>query len=158
MNKKDLFYMSVAELTATQSKDPNTKVGSVLVKDGKILSVGWNGPPRSLNDSIVPFTCRDRSKPLKEQKYPYILHSEVNSLLNYAGQLDDLKDSSLYVTVFPCHNCALQIIQAGIKEIYYLEEYKGNPESDEMSKYLFDMTGIRYIKLDRQGDNYEDRN
>lgn len=147
MDKKQSYYIELAKIASKQSKDPRTKVGSCITKDGKILSLGWNGPPRKLNDSLVPFDCRDKTKPLKEQKYPYILHSEVNSILNYAGQLNDLVGSSLYVTVFPCHNCALQIIQAGIKEVYYLEDYGGDSESDQMSKFLFDQCGVSYRKL-----------
>ncbi len=148
IDKKSIYYMSLAKLASEQSKDPNTKVGACIIKDGRVLSLGWNGPPRNMDDSIVPFECRDQSKPLRDQKYPYILHAEVNAILNYSGQMQDLIGSTLYVTVFPCHRCALQIIQAGIKEIYYIYDYIGDSESDNMSKYLLDICNINYHKIE----------
>lgn len=147
MSKKELYYMSLAKTAAGQSKDPTTKVGSCIVKDGKVLSLGWNGPPRAIDDSLVPFDCRDTTKPLKEQKYPYIVHAEMNAVLNYGGSLLDLVDSTLYVTVSPCHDCAKMLCQLKIKEVVYLDEYQ-RTDMWEMSKYLFDCCGVKYRKLE----------
>jgi len=147
MSKKEQYYMSLAKTASGQSKDPTTKVGACIVKDGKVLSLGWNGPPRSIDDSIVPFTCRDTTKPLKEQKYPYIVHAEMNAVLNYGGSLLDLVGSTLYVTVSPCHDCAKMLCQLNIKEVVYLEDYQ-RTDMWEMSKYLFDCCGIKYRKLE----------
>ena len=138
--------MSLAKQAALQSKDPSTKVGSCIVKDGRVLSLGWNGPPRSMDDSIVPFECRDMSKPLKEQKYPYMIHSEMNSILNYGGSISDLKGATLYVTVSPCHDCAKMLCQLGIGEVVYLEEYR-RIDMWGMAKYLFECCGIKYRRL-----------
>ena len=115
--------MSLAETAANQSKDPTTKVGSCLVKDGRVLSLGWNGAPRKFPDELVPWN-RDLSAPLRDQKYSYIVHSEMNAVLNYGGSLLDLQGSTLYVTVSPCHDCAKMLSQLGIKEVVYKEEYK----------------------------------
>ena len=143
MNKKDAYYMSLAKLAGEQSKDPHTKVGSCVVKNGKVLTLGWNGAPRKIDDSLVPYSCKDRTKPLKEQKYSWIIHSEINSILNYGGSLGDFEGASIYVTVSPCCDCAKALIQAGISEVVYLSEYKDFP----MSKYLFDLSGVKYRKL-----------
>lgn len=147
MSRKELYYMSLAQMASYQSKDPTTKVGSCIVKDGKVLSLGWNGPPRSIDDSLVPFECRDITKPLKEQKYPYIVHAEMNAVLNYGGSLSDLVDSTLYVTVSPCHDCAKMLSQLKIKEVVYIEEYQ-RKEMWDMSKYMFDCCGVKYRKLE----------
>lgn len=145
-SNKELYYMSLAETAAKQSKDPSTKVGSCIVKDGRVLSLGWNGPPRSIDDSLVPFNSRDISLPLRKQKYPYIVHAEMNAVLNYGGSLPDLVGATLYVTVSPCHDCAKMLCQLKIKEVVYLEEYQ-REEMWDMSKYLFDCCGIGYRKL-----------
>jgi len=147
IDSRDLYFMKLAEVTAMRSKDPSTKVGSCIAKDKKVLSLGYNGPPRKIDDNKVPFNCRDRSKPLKEQKYPFIVHSEINSLLNYGGKISDLEGSTIYVNVFPCMDCAKALIQAGITKVVYKEEYEGNLESCEMSKYLLDLAGVEYVKI-----------
>ena len=146
MRNKDSYYMELAKTAATQSKDPHTKVGSCIVKDGHILSLGWNGAPRKFPDELVPLG-RDPSLPLKDQKLSYMCHSELNSILNYRGDLSNLEDAVIYVTVSPCNNCALALIQVGIKEVIYLEEYH-RTEIWEMSKYLFDKCGVSYRKLE----------
>lgn len=146
MSNKDHFYMDLAKRTAQQSKDPHTKVGACIVKEGHILSLGWNGAPRKFPDELVP-TGRDTSLPLKEQKISYMCHSELNSILNYRGDLSNLDGATIYVTVSPCNNCALALIQVGIKEVVYLEEYH-RTEIWEMSKYLLDKCGVTYRKLE----------
>lgn len=147
ITERDRYYMSLAEITSSRSKDPRTKVGACLVKNKKVLSLGYNGAPRRIPDSKVPYDSRDTSLPLKEQKYGYIVHSEINSILNYSGSLSDLEGATIYVTVFPCCDCAKALIQVGISKIYYLSEYTGNQESCDMSKYLFDLAGVLYIKM-----------
>lgn len=141
---RDLYFMKLAEITATRSKDPNTKVGACIANDKKVLSLGWNGAPRQIDDNLVPYECRDRSKPLKDQKYPYIVHAEINAILNYGGKISDLDGASVYVNVFPCCDCTKALIQAGIKEVFYLEDYSDS----DMSKYLFDLAGVKYNKME----------
>ena len=121
-------------------------MGACIVKEGHILSLGWNGAPRKFPDELVP-TGRDTSLPLKEQKISYMCHSELNSILNYRGDLSNLDGATIYVTVSPCNNCALALIQVGIKEVVYLEEYH-RTEIWEMSKYLLDKCGVTYRKLE----------
>jgi len=142
---KDLYYMKLAEVAGEQSKDPRTHVGACIVKDGRVLSLGWNGAPRKFPDDLVP-TARDTSLPLKEQKYPYVVHGEMNAVLNYGGSLKDFKDSTVYVTVSPCCDCAKMLAQLEIGEVVYKEEYT-NTETWEMSKYMFDTCGVKYRQL-----------
>lgn len=142
--EKDKFYMEFAKLAATKSKDPRTKVGSCIVNDKRLLSIGYNGAPRGFPDDIVP-TLSD-NVPLKENKNSYMIHSELNSILNYGGSLKDLEGATMYCTISPCHECAKIIIQAGIKRVVFLEEYH-RTEMVEMTKLLFKLSGVKYEKL-----------
>jgi len=106
----DSFFMSLAFLISQKSLDPRTAHGSVLVaEDKRILSVGYNGPIRGSIDGNIPLDNND--------KYPYLLHSEENCLLNYYGSKEDLKNSTLYITGKYCHKCLRMILQKGIKNI-----------------------------------------
>ena len=144
ITERDKYFMRLAELTATRSKDPNTKVGACIANNKKVLSLGWNGGPRNIDDNLIPYDCNDKTKPLKEQKYPYIVHAEINSILNYSGPLSDLEGATLYVNVFPCVDCAKNIIQVGIKEIYYERDYIDS----DMAKLLFKLAGIKFYKIE----------
>lgn len=146
MNKWHEYFMKIAENTAELSRDPRTKVGAVLVKDKKILSTGYNGPPRNFYDSLVPFSGYDYDAPLSEQKNSHIIHAEVNAILNYEGSLPNLKDSTLYVTISPCHECAKFLSQVGIKKIIYLEDYHKS-DTCEFAKYILKVCGVELIKF-----------
>lgn len=144
MDNYDTYFMSYAELGATRSKDSKTKVGSCIVKNKKILSIGYNGAPKGFPDNEVPEDSIDSDLTLN--KNAYMVHSELNSILNYPGSLNDLKGSTLYVTISPCHECAKVIIQMGISRVVYKEEYH-REEMWNMSKLLFNKCGIKYEKL-----------
>lgn len=145
--EKDIFYMEFAKHSASKSKDPKTKVGSCLVNEKRLLSIGYNGAPRGFPDEIIPKDSD--SDILLENKNSYMVHSELNSILNYGGSLQDLQGATLYVTISPCHECAKVIIQVGIKRVVYLEEYHRS-KTWEMSKFLFKLAGV---KLEKLGDN-----
>lgn len=135
----DEYFMGIAILSTYRSKDPNTQVGACIVNDeNKILSIGYNGAPRGVNDDIMPWA---REGSFMETKYAYVCHSELNAILNYSG---DLKDTTIYVTLFPCNECAKVIVQSGIKEIVYLSDKYSDTESTKVSKKIFDEVGIKY--------------
>jgi len=97
-------------MVAQRSFDPNTKCGCVLVsKDNRILSTGYNGPIKGMNDDGIP---------LDRDKLFFMIHSEVNALLSYSGSHDDIQNSKCYVTIQPCHECVRALLQKGITEIY----------------------------------------
>ncbi len=141
----DTFYMELAKLTALNSKDPKTKVGAVLVKDSKVLSLGYNGAPRNFPDDLLPKESNP-DLPLKEQKNTYMVHAEVNAILNYGGSLKDLKDSVIYVTVSPCIECSKVLVQCGIKKVIYLEEYH-KKEIWETAKIILTLGRIKFQKF-----------
>ena len=142
----DEYFMGVAILAAQRSKDPNTQVGACIVSnDNKILSIGYNGMP--LNCSDDDFTWeRDTAD---DNKYFYTVHSELNAILNYRG--GSLEGSKIYVTLFPCNECAKAIIQSGIKEvIYWRDDYKDTREV-QASKRLFQTAGVTITAYEPSG-------
>jgi len=143
----DEYFMGVAALSGMRSKDPNTQVGACIVSENnRILSMGYNGFPNGVSDDDFPWN-RD-GEPLNN-KYFYTTHSELNAILNYRG--GSLEGSKLYVTLFPCNECAKAIIQAGIKTVIYdSDKYAGTP-SNVASKRMLDAAGVRYYKYNRTG-------
>ena len=115
----DEFFMSVAIAAQRRSKDPNTQVGACIASTNhRILSVGYNGTPSALNDDFFPWGTSD--DPLQD-KHNYVVHAEANAVLNYRGSLKDLEGSTVYVTLFPCHDCAKILAQVGVGEVVYLD-------------------------------------
>ena len=134
------YFMSVAKLAALRSKDPNSQVGTCIVsKDNKILSMGYNGFPMGCSDYEFPW-ARDGGE--LDTKYVYVTHSELNAILNYRG--GSLEGAKLYVSLFPCNECAKAIIQSGIKEVIYgIDKYSDTP-SVIASKRMMDAAGVHY--------------
>ena len=141
----DAYFMGLAILSAARSKDPSTKVGACIVKDKRVLSLGYNGAPRSFPDNEVPNTSYERDN-IVNQKNTFMVHAELNAILNYRGSLSDFKDSTIYVTIFPCHECAKALAQLDIKEIVYKEDYH-RLDILFASKYILDKCGIKYRKI-----------
>ena len=138
-------------LSGMRSKDPNTQVGACIVsKDNKILSMGYNGPPRGCSDDEFPW-CRE-GDPL-DNKYIYTAHSELNAILNYRG--GSLENAKIYVTLFPCNECAKAIIQAGITTVVYDDDKYATSASVIASKRMFDAAGVRYYRYQRTGRKIE---
>ena len=143
--------MGIASLSGMRSKDPSTQVGACIVsQDNKILSMGYNGLPLGCSDDEFPW---DREGEFGETKYPYVTHSELNAILNYRG--GSLEGTKLYVTLFPCNECAKAIIQAGIRNLVYdSDKYDGTP-ANLASKKMFDAAGVKYVKYEHSGKNVE---
>lgn len=146
----DEFFMGVAKLAAGRSKDPNTQVGACIVsEDNRILSIGYNGTPNNFSDDKMPWGIRYHENPA-ETKYMYVCHAEENAIDNYFGSRRDLKGAKIYVDLFPCNECAKDIIQAGIKEVIYLsDKYKDTPATIA-SKRMFDETGVTYREMNKK--------
>ena len=141
----DEYFMGVAMLSGMRSKDPNTQVGACIVSpDHKILSMGCNGFPSGCSDDEFPW---GREGDPLDTKYLYVTHSELNAILNYRG--GSLEGAKLYVSLFPCNECAKAIIQAGIRTIVYdCDKYADTP-SVIASKKMLDAAGVRYYKYNR---------
>ena len=137
----DEYFMGVSLLAARRSKDPNTQVGACIVsEDNIIISTGYNGMPKGCSDDAFPW-----GREGEETKYPYVVHAELNAILNASGR--DLRGSRIYVALFPCNECAKAIIQSGIKEVLYLsDKYCGTP-GNVASKRMLDAAGVKYTRL-----------
>ncbi len=144
----DEYFMGVAKLAGMRSKDPSTQVGCCIVSDdNKILSMGYNGLPRGCSDDEFPWDREGEDE--LGTKYPYVTHSELNAILNYRG--GSLEGAKLYVSLFPCNECAKAIIQSGIKTVIYdSDKYCGTPHN-LASKRMFDASGVRYYQYQASG-------
>ena len=139
----DEYFMGIAMLAARRSKDPSTQVGACIVSDDNIIiSTGYNGMPKGCSDDIFPW---DRDGQQDETKYPYVVHAELNAILNANGR--DLRGSRIFVALFPCNECAKAIIQSGIKEVLYLSDKYKDTMLNLVSKRMLDAAGVKYTQL-----------
>ena len=144
----DEYFMGIAALSAKRSKDPNTQVGACIVNDGnKIMSVGYNGFPMGCNDDIFPW---ERTGDELETKYAYVCHAELNAILNNRGA--NLEGCRIYVTLFPCNECAKAIIQSGIKEVVYVSDKYAATKGTIASKKMLDAAGVKQRCLESATD------
>lgn len=119
INKGD-YFMGLAILSAERSKDPNTQVGAVIVnKNDRVIGIGYNGTTNDVKDEDFPW--HDRVK-----KNESVVHAEENAIYN--SRPIELKDCTLYTTLYPCDECAKQLIDFGIGEVHYLSDKKADEE------------------------------
>ena len=135
----DEYFMGIASLSALRSKDPNTKVGACIVDDdNKVVSIGYNGMPKGVDESQLSW---NKGEGL-DSKYLYVCHAEFNAILNTRNG-SALKGCRLYVTLFPCNECAKACVQVGIKEIIYLENKYADSIGVQASRKMLELAGIK---------------
>ena len=143
MNWRNYFF-SIAETVAQKSKD-TTKVGCVIVgEDNEILSTGWNGFARGVDDGDIVSYRKERPA-----KYDWTIHAEANAICNAARSGVRLKGATAYITHQPCSSCADLIIQSGIERVYFdggllVGDWKG-----DMALLKFDEAGISVFEENR---------
>lgn len=123
-HKYDLAYLKMAKTWGDLSQCDRKKVGALIVKDGMIISDGFNGTPAGFENS-----CEDDEGYTKW----YVLHAEANAILKVAKSANDCKEATLYITLSPCKECSKLILQAGITRVVYMQDYK-------------DTSGIDFLK------------
>ncbi|MBE7045129.1 MAG: dCMP deaminase family protein [Ruminococcaceae bacterium] len=139
----DEYFMGVALLASMRSKDPNTQVGACIVdRENRILSTGYNGFPSGCSDDEFPW---EREGSFLETKYPFVVHAELNAILNAHGK--NLSGAKIYVALFPCNECAKAIIQCGIKEVIYLSDKYATQDSTLASKKMLNAAGVKLTQL-----------
>ena len=142
----DTYFMGLAHLSALRSKDPSTQVGAAIVNDNKkIVGIGYNGFPQGLDDDLYPWS---REGSFQDTKYAYVVHAELNAILNAT---QNLQGCAIYVSLFPCNECAKAIIQAGIKEVIYKEDKYADTDNVKVSKMMFDTCGVKYTEYKSSG-------
>lgn len=140
----DEYFMGIAILSSLRSKDPNTKVGACIVdKDHKVVSIGYNGMPTGVDESQISW---NRGEGL-DSKYLYVCHAEFNAILNTRNG-SALNGCTIYVTLFPCNECAKAIIQTGIKELVYNENKYEKTVETQASLKMLKLAGIKIRKYD----------
>ena len=144
----DEYFMGIALLSAMRSKDSNTQAGACIVNaERRIVSVGYNGMPTGCDDDEMPW---EREGTYLDTKYPYVCHAELNAILNRPDV--SLRDCTLYVTLFPCNECAKAIIQSGIRHVVYLDDKYAGTESHSAAVLLFGKAGVTcepYVRTGR---------
>ena len=142
----DEYFMGIAMLSAQRSKDPNSQVGCCIVgKNNRIISMGYNGFPNGISDDDFPWARE--GDPL-DTKYMYVCHSELNAILNTN---QDLTGSTIYVTLFPCNECAKAIIQKGIARVVYLENKYPTEAITIASTRMLNAAGVKVSKYEPIG-------
>lgn len=138
----DSYFMAMAHLSAKRSKDPSTQVGAVIVNDNnRIVGIGYNGFPRGCSDNEFPW---ERDGAFEDTKYPYVVHAELNAILN-ANQL--VNGCTIYVSLFPCNECSKAIIQSGIKKIVFESNKYEHTPSVQASMRMLRAAEIELVHL-----------
>ena len=132
--KYDTKYLEMAKIWSGLSHAKRTKVGAILVKDNTIIADGYNGTPQGFENE-----CEDEQDTTKW----YVLHAEANAILKVARSTQISQNSTLYVTLSPCKECAKLIVQAGIKKVLYTSEYRDRTGIDFLNK-----AGIKCQQID----------
>jgi dCMP deaminase len=133
-------YIDVAFRFAELSHARRLKVGAIVVKDNRIISIGYNGMPTGWDND-----CEDESVELYSgyegaihrtvlKTKPEVLHAEMNALMKLARSNESGLDASIFITHSPCMDCAKGIFQAGIKEVYFTNEYRDSQGIDFLKK------------------------
>ncbi len=142
--KWDEYFMGIAKLSALRSKDPSTQVGACIVdQNHKVVSIGYNGMPRGVDDDKIPWGHGEGL----DSKYLYVCHAEFNAILNTRDG-SALSGCTIYVTLFPCNECAKAIVQTGIKHIVYEDDKYHDHVEEQASRRILDMAGVTYSKYE----------
>ena len=120
----DKAYLRMAHTWAELSHCVRKKVGALIVRDGRIISDGYNGTPAGFENA-----CENTAG----ETHWYVLHAEANAILKVARSTNDCDDATLYITLSPCKDCSKLVLQAGIKRVVYVNEYK-------------DTTGVDFLR------------
>ena len=137
----DEYFMEITELVASRSTCDRAFVGCVLVNsDHRIISTGYNGSVAGNPH------CDEIGHTMRDGHCIATIHAEMNALLYCAKEGIPVKDTIAYVTHFPCLNCSKALIQAGIKEIVYLNDYR----VDDYAIELFEKNNVVYRKLKKE--------
>lgn len=127
-------YIEIAKIVAKRSKDPHTKVGAVLVKDGRVIGIGYNGEPRQFKYKFNWHSA---------EKYLYVVHAEMNAIANACAIGVSCQNADIYVTLSPCSTCMKLLIQHGIRNVYYIDQYK----DFDITEIMSNNSDVNLIKL-----------
>lgn len=140
----DEYFMGIAIFTSLRSKDPNSKVGAVIVNpENHIVGTGYNGFVAGADESLFSW---EREGDWLATKYPYVVHAEANAILN--STTSDLRGCRIYTTLFPCNECAKKIAQKRIAEVIYHSDKYRDEDFHRASELIFKATQTATRKLE----------
>ncbi len=142
---KDVYFAEIADLVSSRSTCLRNQVGALMVKDSQILSTGYNGAPKGLPHCSEVGCLREKLgvKPGERHELCRGLHAEQNAIIQAAYHGVSLKGAKLYCTTRPCSICTKMLINAGITEIFYIEEY-----DDPLAAQLAKEAGLKFKKIE----------
>ena len=136
------YFMGLAHLSGLRSKDPNTQVGAVIVdENNRVVSIGYNGFPSGVSDDEFPW---GREGGVLDTKYAFVVHAELNAILNSQRSV---RGCTLYVSLFPCNECAKAIIQSGIRRIVYESDKYDGVDTNIASKRMLRAAGGELVRI-----------
>jgi len=141
----DEYFMGIAIFTSLRSKDPNSKVGAVIVNEQHhIVGTGYNGFVAGADETIFNW---EREGEWLKTKYPFVVHAEANAILNSTAS--DLRNCRIYSTLYPCNECAKKIAQKGISEVIFISDKYRMEDFHRASQMIFKASGVKTRKIDR---------
>jgi len=145
----EVYFLKMAQLASTRSTCIRRHVGAVLVKEKKILATGYNGVPSGISHCADVGCLRDVEKIPSGQRHELCrgLHAEQNAILQAAYHGVSIQGSVLFCTNFPCVICSKMLINAGIRQIFYLEGYP-----DSLSETMLNEAGMELHRIDMEDD------
>lgn len=142
------YFMGIVKLSEQRSKDPSTQVGACITSaKNRIIAIGYNGMPNGISDDVIPWD-RDNKSNL-DNKYLYVCHAELNAIMN--SNNSNLEGCIMYVSLFPCNECAKLIIQSGIKKLIYDCDKYCDIEFTLASKKMLELAGVECIPYKASG-------
>jgi dCMP deaminase len=138
---KDKFidvYLDVAERFAQLSPAQRLKVGAIVVKQDRIISIGYNGTPTGW-DNDCEYTVWQADGTCELKTRPEVLHAEMNALMKLARSNESGESATMFITHAPCLECAKGIFQTGIKSVYYRDQYRNNDGIDFLNRCGIDV-------------------
>jgi dCMP deaminase len=143
---KDVYFAEIADLVSTRSTCLRNNVGALIVKDSQILSTGYNGAPKGLPHCDELGGCLREKLDVKSGERHELcrgLHAEQNAIIQAAYHGVSVKDAKMYCTTRPCSICTKMIINAGITEVIFIEDYE-----DELAKELVGQSDLSFRKVE----------
>jgi len=143
----ETYFMEHPVLASQRSKDSRTQVGAAIIKDNHVISEGYNGTPKGLSDDDMPWhSLGELNGDILQIKNTFVVHAEANAI-DHLENSSKAQGATMYVTLFPCPECAKRIVNVGIREVVYLREYK-KTDLVLASKKIFDYAGVVYREYD----------
>jgi len=147
MTKLDRFFMNTAKEAAILSNCVSYKVGAVIVKDGRIISTGYNGTPsgfyKNCNEIFKNYDKTTQREEHHDFSLTYEIHAEMNAILFAARNGISIENTIMYVTVKPCAQCIKNIVQSGVRKVIYLNEYDKEEVKDNK------ITGYGLLQIEK---------